>query len=291
MSKPFIDLVGQVFGRLTVDRFFGKNERLNHLWLCKCTCGKEKVVSASQLRSGGTKSCGCRQEEIKHKEKKIDLTGQVFDRLTVVEFAGKDKRGKILWSCRCVCGKEKAVRSDRLKSGATRSCGCLQREAVARIQEENITHGHARRGNVTKTRQAWNHMKQRCYNPKDTGYKHYGGRGIQVCDRWLDSFENFLEDMGEVPYRLTLERVNNNGNYEPGNCKWTTQKRQQNNRRNNKIIEFNGKTHTMSEWADILGINSATLKKRLRNWSIERALTEDLIIIKSNKPNVEKQIV
>jgi hypothetical protein len=283
MSKKFKDLTGQVFGRLTVEKTVGNDKQGSRLWSCKCICGKEKIVSAGHLRSGSIKSCGCLWEEIKHKEKRIDLAGQVFDRLNVVEFAGKDKYGKPLWSCRCICGEEIVVSSNSLRSGSTKSCGC---------SNGNITHGHTRikNNNNKRTYTTWCNIIQRCNNPNSSKYEIYGKRGIKVCEMWM-KFENFLEDMGEAPPGLSIERINNNKNYEPGNCRWATNKEQSNNRRSNRVIEYNGELHNLTQWSDILDINYGTLKNRLNNWSVERAFTYPVRIGKSNKPIVEKQIV
>ena len=216
-----------------------------------------------------------------------DLTGDVFGRLTVETVVGKSKNGHYLWSCQCECGNTTKVTSSCLISGHTRSCGCFQKE---RAFVSNLTHGHSKNGKVSRTYKTWYSMIQRCNNPNSRGYERYGGRGIHVCDRWL-LFENFLEDMGEAPKKLTIDRIKNEGNYEPENCKWSTQKEQQNNRRNNKIIEFRGETHNLTQWSEILRIDYDVLRKRLEVWSVERAFTYPVRIGKSNKPIVEKQIV
>ena len=137
-----------------------------------------------------------------------------------------------MWSCRCDCGKKVKVKAFHLKSGHTKSCGCLRKE-IAKIGKHKITH------NMSKTPEykAWNNMKNRCNNPNNKDYKDYGGRGIKVCDHWLESFENFYSDMGDKPFPkilYSIDRVDNNGDYTPENCKRTTQKQQANNRRNNK---------------------------------------------------------
>lgn len=123
--------------------------------------------------------------------------------------------------------------------------------------------------------EAWHSMKQRCSNPNYKNYKWYGGRGIRVCDRWLNSFTDFYGDMGKRPSnKYSLDRIDVNGNYEPDNCKWSTAKEQHNNKRTNKVIEVNGRTQTIQQWCDELGINSHTVYKRLsRGWLTERALT------------------
>lgn len=155
-----------------------------------------------------------------------DLTGQRFARLVVI---GRDaNRGaKVVWRCKCDCGKIVAARASDLTLGKHRSCGCLQIESVT-------THNYTSEGVIMREYRIWTAMRQRCNNPKNTHYERYGGRGIKVCDRWNSSFENFIADMGYTPTPLhTLDRVNNDGNYEPSNCKWATRKEQAQNRTNN----------------------------------------------------------
>ncbi len=138
-------------------------------------------------------------------------------------------------------------------------------------------HGHARHRNGQKQSReynAWRAMLKRCHRPLNPSYERYGGRGIKICDRWLQSFENFLSDMGMCPPGMTLERKENNGNYEPGNCKWATQKEQANNRSDNCVLTFNGRTQTTAQWGDELGIGRTTMSWRLRHkWPVDRILT------------------
>lgn len=130
--------------------------------------------------------------------------------------------------CECQCGNTGPFRLDFLKCGHTQSCGCLQKDKTAAAR---LIHGHNRKGKTTRTYRTWSNMVTRCTNPKGTDYKYYGGRGITVCERWLNSFENFLADMGEAPRGLTLDRIDPNGNYEPKNCRWTTWVEQRRNQR------------------------------------------------------------
>jgi hypothetical protein len=153
--------------------------------------------------------------------KKIDLTNKIFNRLTVLKDTGKrNKCGHIIWECLCECGNITEVESHSLKNGNTKSCGCL-----------SIKHGHTKKyGKNTITYYCWASMKSRCLNPNHERYKDYGGRGIQVCERWM-KFENFLADMGEKPNGLSIDRIDNEGHYELSNCKWSNDKDQANNRR------------------------------------------------------------
>jgi hypothetical protein len=160
-----------------------------------------------------------------------DLTGQHFGRLIVLGISHRQRRSLriviIHWRCRCTCGAETSVSTSDLRSGNTQSCGCLKLETAGK---QSITHGHTS-GGWSITFRAWSEMKTRCYNTKTKSFKHYGGRGIKVCNRWRNSFENFLADMGKKPVGLTLDRINNEGNYTPSNCRWATYSEQNKNRR------------------------------------------------------------
>lgn len=153
----------------------------------------------------------------------LDLVGQTFGRLTAIGRAGVDKYRNSLWRCVCQCGAVVTIKVYSLRSGATRSCGCLQRESVARA---STTHGMT----DSPEWRSWKAMKGRCENQKRDDYERYGGRGIRVCDRWL-SFDNFYADMGPRPDGCSVDRVENDGNYEPSNCRWATPKQQSDNRR------------------------------------------------------------
>lgn len=206
--------------------------------------------------------------------KKIDLLDQRFGRLVVIKETEKRNKDRgILWLCRCDCGNEVEVAGKSLRSGNTKSCGCLQRENTSRA---NTRHGKRH----TRLYSIWTTMRNRCYRENQTEYKNYGDRGISVCDEWRDDFQAFYDWAMDNGYQddLTIDRIDWNGNYEPSNCRWATQKEQQNNRRNNHLLTHNGETHTMSEWAEIKGIKAATLYRRLKDgWMIEKAIETPVI--------------
>jgi hypothetical protein len=158
--------------------------------------------------------------------RRIDLTDQRFGRLVVVDYSHA-KSGNAVWRCRCDCGKEALVLGDNLKRGTTTTCGCI------RPGWKNRTHGHTAKGVISSLYGRWAAMKRRCLNPNCREFKNYGGRGIAICDRWRDSFEAFREDMGDPPPRRFLDRIDNNGDYTPANCKWSTPKQSNRNKRRN----------------------------------------------------------
>lgn len=194
----------------------------------------------------------------------LQLQGQRFGKLTVIARDANDKHGRAVWRCKCDCGKEAAVAGFRLSCGHTQSCGCLKGKA-------HTTHGKAR----TTTYNSWLAMKSRCSNPNYKSFQRYGGRGITVCDRWRESFEAFLEDMGERPDGTTLDRVDPNGNYCPENCRWATVNEQQNNRTSTILVTRCGRTMSVVEWCRELGKSPDSVYKRIRRGaSPEEALEQ-----------------
>lgn len=184
--------------------------------------------------------------------KKINV-GQRFGRLVTVKKVDNYSRGNYKWVCICDCGKERVALSGSLNYGQTKSCGCIQLESVTK-------HGQAKRGNRSSEYVSWRCMIGRCYTPQTDSYKFYGERGITVCDRWLNSFEMFFQDMGVKPSKKhTIERLDVLGNYEPNNCKWATQAEQDRNKANNNWIEHNGEKMIASDWAKRLGVSCGRL--------------------------------
>jgi len=260
------NLVGQTFNRLTVIKW--DHKKGHNFWLCLCACGNEVVVDQSKLKSGHTKSCGCLK-----KERLIDITGQQFGLWTVVSFSYFAKTGdkqRPYWNCKCACGNEGIVRGDILKDGGSKSCGCYEKDRSL-IPLPAYSYEEA----YKKVKSVYKHMKQRCLNLNKTRFKDYGGRGIKICDRWLESFDNFLEDMGVPPSLLhQLDRLDNDGDYCPENCRWTTTIKNNRNKRDNHTMTFEGKTQCLTSWAEDLLMNKSTLSKRKRmGWSDEKALS------------------
>ncbi len=199
----------------------------------------------------------------------IDLAGQKFSRLVVIQRVKNDKHHNAQWLCRCNCGKKTIIRGYCLKNGCTKSCGCLRKEFA---RQNNYLHGHSMNGTRSKTYTVWEQMRQRCNDSNASNYKNYGGRGIKVYQRWR-SFENFLEDMGERPPGLTLDRIDNNGDYCKENCKWSTHKEQQRNMRNNISITIDGITRCLAEWCEIYNVDYNIVYGRIhRGWTPEEAL-------------------
>ena len=223
----------------------------------------------------------------------IDMTGWVMSEhgvldshWTVVEQV-KHKPGKhTMWRCRCDCvdKTEQIIDGCSLRKGTSKQCVKCAHKITGK---HNSTHKETE----TRLYDIWCSMKRRCNNPTDNAYPRYGGRGITVCDEWNSSYENFRDWANTNGYEayLSIDRINNDGDYCPSNCKWSTDTEQANNRRNNRLVVFNNEMHTLAEWARILGISRTTLADRIdkHHWSIEKAFTTPK---KSNNKNKEEQI-
>ena len=194
--------------------------------------------------------------------------GDRFGRWRVL-YATKDSRGRARWLCQCDCLAIKEIAQGSLRSGVSKSCGCFNTECVS---VRRRVHGESHR---TKEWRAWKDMILRCYNPKNVGYKNYGGRGITVCKEWRKSYSAFLEAVGRAPSPMhTIDRTDNNRGYAPGNVQWITQREQRFNTRRNRILTFRGLSLPLTEWANQTGKPISTISYRLiRGWSVEDALT------------------
>lgn len=219
-----------------------------------------------------------------------DLTGRRFGRLTVIEYSHIEN-SRTYWKCVCDCGNITTIQGHLLSTGKTKSCGCLNREKAAErmrnlgkrhwkngLAEARKTENH---GNYvhgksnTRLYTIWTGMKQRCFNPNNRAYIDYGGRGITVCDEWKNDFQAFYDWAIKNGYadNLSIDRKDVNGNYEPSNCRWATDTEQQNNKSDNRIIEYKGESKTIRQWADEKGMSWTALHSRLKKgWSIEKAL-------------------
>lgn len=270
------DLTGRRFGKLVVISENGTRKRkkcgLERLWLCKCDCGKETVVSTNKLTTGHTKSCGC----MRGCKAKDDLIGMKFNQLTVIEWIPPEKRKSKLNSlkCRCDCGNETEVNRYKLTSGHTKSCGCHRLKVLktSSIKYKN----HDRR-----LYEVYMAIKYRCTNPNNPRYHNYGGRNITMCNEWLESFDNFAEwayangyDSNAEHGECTIDRKENEKGYCPENCRWITNKEQQSNRRDNINITFLGETHNMKEWSDILNIPYSFMNWRMSLSPNKRTMEE-----------------
>lgn len=209
----------------------------------------------------------------------VDLIGQRQGRLTCVEYLGlrkrKDGHNDKIWRCKCDCGNEKILTSQRFLSGKTRSCGCYKKQLI---------HERLYKGYNKKLASVFSCMKRRCYDSKSEYYYNYGGRGIKICQEWLDDYWKFQEWAYANGYKdgLTIDRIDNNGNYEPSNCGWVTMKTQSNNKRNNRRITHNGATKTLVQWCEEFDVDYSRTRYRLdHGYSFEEAFTNKLY--KKNK--------
>lgn len=237
---------------LVIDKSDNKNEYRRVSWICKCDCGKIITVEGRKLVYGVTKSCGC----IDYGNTK--LIGKKYGKLTVIKDSLKRCKSKnVIWECLCECGKKLFFTQYQLNT-LNKNYGCYDCRPK---NKRSMTH------NMSKTSEfhTWKGMLQRCNNQNDKNYHNYGGRGIKVCDRWLNSFENFFSDMGKKPSRKhSVDRYpNNDGNYEPSNCRWATNPEQCRNKRTNVYLECNGINLIVADWATRWNICPGSISKPL----------------------------
>lgn len=197
----------------------------------------------------------------------ISMIGMTFNRLKVLSGGGKSKKGELLWKCTCSCGNQITICGSDIRSGHTKSCGCIRKE-----RNNGTKHNRC----YTPEYLAWRNMKSRCYNPKGTSYKDYGGRGIEVCNSWLKSFDVFFSDMGTKPSKAhSLDRIDNEGNYCKANCRWASTEQQSNNKRTTKVYTVVGVGEgTITQLSNLIGINPTTVTCRMgKGYSLKKALT------------------
>lgn len=273
LAISVLDITNHKYGKLTVIKRHGRNTSNKITWLCKCDCGNETIVAGNSLRTGYTESCGC----LKGRSLEY-LTGMTFNRWKVKERIEDANDQNTKWKCVCECGNESIVASGALKSGMSKSCGCYKNEQTSQRNRAMATHGKTN----TRLYRIWNNMKDRCLNSNSKDFVNYGGRGIRIHEDWINDFQVFYDWAmnNGYSYELSIDRMDNNGHYEPSNCRWTTMEEQQNNTRNNCNITIDGITKTASEWSKISGIGSKTIIYRYKNnWD------ESKLLIKPNRRN------
>lgn len=196
------------------------------------------------------------------------MIGETYGRLTIIGDGGRNHINRPIAHCQCACGRELTTLYPNLRNGHTRSCGCISREVTT---ARNLRHGLSK----TPIHNTWLNMRARCHSPSASGYHKYGARGISVCERWRNSFDAFLADVGPKPSpRHSLERINNDGHYEPGNVRWATATEQARNRRSSHVITVNGVSRTVAEWTERMNVNHWFVRNRLRRgWSEHDAVT------------------
>lgn len=197
---------------------------------------------------------------------RIEMSGVKFNGIEVLRADNTSKSKTTKWICRCHCGAEFSARGSNIRSHKVKSCGCIM---------PNITHGHSKRGKLTPEYKSWAKMISRCTNPKNNRYGRYGGRGIKVCARWIGSFSKFIADMGPKPSPShSIDRINNNGDYTPSNCRWATAKEQAANKSNSRLLTIDGETKTLAEFSRKFNLLPDTISARLaRGESVRAALT------------------
>jgi hypothetical protein len=263
----YSSFIGEIYGMLVILSFTKNNKKVHVL----CECGNIKLKSWSDIKTGHTKSCGCLS---KNGRIGVDLTGNRFGKLKVISRSEtRNKYKDVLWNCLCDCGNSKLCTTGALQHGGNTSCGCTQ--------------GHPTHGDwALRVRRIWMGMIARCYSPTATSYHNYGAKGVTVCEEWLDYFV-FKEWAYKSGYEdnLTLDRFpDKKGDYGPTNCRWATYKQQANNKTNNAILNIDNQSKTISEWADLSGINQSRISTRIKlGWDVKRAVFQPITKNKISK--------
>lgn len=277
------DLTGKIYGNVIVEginikEYENSKEKYSKkvvLWDCKCIfCNDKKILrkcDLDRIKRINTTGCLCEDGKI--------MVGARFGKLVIESFYGS-KDGERFWNCKCDCGNITRVSTGSLTSGNTMSCGCIRIEKLLKWREEHTNDTkHSEKRDCTRLYTIWGGMKSRCNCENNHAYKYYGGKGVMVCDEWVESFVTFRNWSFENGYNeaLTIDRIDANGNYEPSNCRWVDMKVQANNKTNNKYISYNGIIKTLSEWCDELNLPYDRTKARLNalNMSAEEAFKKE----------------
>lgn len=276
--------IGDVFGELTICECLGRihSPKDNHyFYKVKCSCGNETIIAGTYLKTGKRSACKiCNVAKSNNQKTDFLEIGKRYGKVIIIENLGKikpDVSNHRYYKIKCDCGREEIIRDSLLRTGKKTECyNCSIKK------RPQYKHGKTN----TRLFKIWQGMKQRCNCETCDAFKWYGGRGITICEEWKD-FENFYQWAMNNGYKaeLSLDRIDVNGNYEPINCRWATDKQQMNNMRTNRLITYNGETHTLSQWAEKIGVEDYILDNRLNkyNWTIEKTLTTPKCFTKKKK--------
>ena len=279
------DYIGKKFGLLTVIGQSPKTNPYSNKFDFQCDCGNIISECPGRVLYGHKKSCGkCRKRNTSYElEQRItNSIGMKFGKLTIIGVSHKNGSGKNYAKCKCECGNIIDVLPNSLFNNESKSCGCSKLNNPMLANNKSTSSGNYKDGRTKHLLYGtWKQMINRCENPKSKHYDRYGGRGIKVCEEWRDfwSFVKWSDSIGGKPNGYTLDRIDNDGNYCPENCRWADWGTQMSNKSSNRYITYNGKTQTIHQWSIDIGLNEQTLTNRInRGWSIERSLT--------TKPNI-----
>lgn len=262
MPNRVVDLTGRRFGKLTVIRR-GENHGHYLKWICQCDCGNVKESTGNHLKNGSVKSCGCYKDHYREQiaKRTKDMAGKTFGRLKVIDQYFTGRSGNAYWNCVCECGNKVIVAGRSLRSGHTVSCGCAQLDAVK-------THGLS----YHPLYKIWKGIIARCHDGSHPAYDLYGAKGIEVCQAWRDSMQNFIDDMGPRPKGTSIDRLDGTKGYSKDNCQWATMTQQQNNRTNNKWVVYEGMPFNHKQLCNYLGISYGATRQRIhRGKSLDEA--------------------